>query len=160
MNKISVNLDDQSVYSFDCKEVYDAQEFVSVFESHLYKIKKLANSGHAARSRTRFETNPLFDEFSLKIQALSGLEMKDHKTMRSFEFEKRVKGGQGFVWLTPRGKALWVYFRKGDLRSFDTEKKVIKDGSTWGKYPMMKINDQDELEYACQVARKIYETVL
>jgi hypothetical protein len=88
---------------------------------------------------------------------LPGLVHKDHKTMRSYEFDKAMKGGQGFIWLAPRNKTLWVYFKKENFSVFDKEKKIINDGSTWGKYPMMKVHDQKDLKYANELVEITYK---
>ena len=124
------------------------------------KIKRLSDSA-ASSSDTkqvlRFETNNFFDVMDARIQKMSGLLHKDHKTMRSYEFEKNMKGGQGFIWLAPRNRYLWVYFKKLDFSAFDKEKKIIDDGSTWGEYPLMKVHDQKELKYALELAEGTYK---
>ncbi|PKN70411.1 MAG: hypothetical protein CVU43_19825 [Chloroflexi bacterium HGW-Chloroflexi-5] len=160
MLKISIKIDNQSTYRIDLEEEYSPVEFIDIFENHIAKVKKLSdipNSSLISKDIIRFETNNLFDALDAKIQKMPGLIHKDHKTMRSYQFEKNVKGGQGFIWLAPRNKSLWVYFKKENFNTFDKEKKTINDGSTWGEYPMMKVHDQKDVKYAYELAESTYK---
>jgi hypothetical protein len=160
MLKMSIKIDNQSTYGIDLKEEYSPNEFIDVFEKHIMKVKKLSDTSSSSlnnKNILRFETNNLFDALDAKIQKMPGLLRKDHKTMRSYQFEINMKGGQGFIWLAPRNKSLWVYFKKVSFSTFDKDKKIIDDGSTWGQYPLMKVHDQKDLKYAYELAEATYK---
>lgn len=166
MITISITIDEHSKYSIDLKNEYEPEDFISTFDRHINKLKNLLSMSRngeqkAADSYDRdkiFNSNKFFRELNVKVAGLgNNIYKKDHKTMRSFKFDSKINGTDGFVWLAPRGKSLVVYLRKGDHKSVDIENKIIQTG-TFGNYPMLIIKDQKDIDYIFNIIKKIYKT--
>ncbi len=171
MNQVSIKIDANSKYTAALKEEYEAEEFISTIEEHLVKVKKLCslepntskkdnaekNGGHAS-----FYPNGLFNKLSPLIEGLgSDVSKKDKTTMRTFtSIQKSTNKKRGLVWLKPVGNSLIIHLRPGDHSNLDTERKIVysRPGkTTFGNYPTMKINKLDDIEYAYNIIKHIYE---
>jgi hypothetical protein len=167
MITVSITIDEHSKYSIELKDEYKPEDFIKIFERHINKIRNLLYVSSTGERKTEreygedrdkvFNSNKLFRELNLKVESLGKDIYKiDHKTMRSFKFNRKIDGTDGLVWLAPRGKSLVVYFRKGDHKSVDRDNKIVRTG-TFGNYPMMVIRDPKDIDYAFTIIKKIYQ---
>ncbi len=171
MNQVSIKIDENSKYTVELKEEYEAEEFISTIEGHLAKVRKLfslepnisqkdkteKSGGHAS-----FYPNDLFKKLNALIEGLgSDVSKKDKTTMRTFtSTQKSINKKRGLVWLKPVGNSLVIHLRSGDHSNVDIERKIVysKPGkTTFGNYPTMKINKLDDIEYAYNIIKHIYE---
>ncbi len=166
MSNVSIIIDEQSKYTIDLKNEYDADDFIANFEKHISKVKKLRTSSEQGEKsiKTKVENqvdafsnaNELFKKLTGMVEALgSDIYQEDHSTMRSFKFNRPIRI-KGFVWLQPRGEALVVYLRKGNYGNVDTDRKIIQK-TTFGGYPMLYIKHPNEIDYAFNIIKKIYQ---
>lgn len=159
MNKVSIIVDEHSKYTIELKEEYNAEEFISTLEGHLAKVKKLFS---LEPDTSKFYPNDLFKKLSTLIEGLGkDISKKDRTTMRTFtSIKKSINKKRGLVWLKPVGNSLIIHLRSGDHSDVDIEGKIVysKLGkSTFGNYPTMKINKLDDIEYAYNIIKNIYE---
>jgi hypothetical protein len=172
MQKLSVTLDKHSKYLIELKEEYDLREFMTVFEGHISKIKKLASLNHdlperktnkgKARDRA-FHANELFEQLDVMIEKLGDDIIKtDGNTMRTYSsIIKSNNKRRGLAWLQPSGNSLIIYLRKGDHSDVDKKEQIIYPTlgkSTFGNYPMIKISDPTEVGYIFDIIKSIYES--
>lgn len=171
MNKVSIVIDEHSKYTIELKEEYNAEEFIATLEGHLAKVKKLfslepdtsqKNRVEKSGGHTLFYPNDLFKKLSTLIEGLGNdISKKDKTTMRTFtSIKKSINKKRGLVWLKPVGNSLIIHLRSGDHSDVDIEGKIVysKLGkSTFGNYPTMKINKLDDIEYAYNIIKNIYE---
>lgn len=166
MINVSIIIDEQSKYTIDLKNEYDADDFIATFEKYISKVKKLRTSSEQGGKSTKTKVenqvdafsnaNELFTKLTGMVEALgSDIYREDHSTMRSFKFNRPVRI-KGFVWLQPRGEALIVYLRKGNYGNVDMDKKIIQK-TTFGGYPMLYIKHPNEIDYAFNIIKKIYQ---
>ena len=171
MNKVSIIIDEHSKYTIELKEEYDAEEFISTLEGHLAKVQKLfsldpdtskKNRTEKSEGHASFYPNDLFKKLSPLIEGLGNdISKMDKTTMRTFRsIQKSINKKRGLVWLKPVGNSLIIHLRSGDHSDVDIEGRIVytKPGkSTFGKYPTMKINKLDDIEYAYNIIKNIYE---
>jgi len=167
MITISITLDEHSKYSIELKEEYKSEDFIATFEGHINKVKNLLSTvgsnglGNTGDTRTQKDAfsnaNDLFKKLSFMIETLGkDIYKEDHATMRSFKFNRAYRR-KGFAWLAPKGQSLVVYLRKGDHSSVDKENKIVQK-STFGGFPMLYIKKADEVDYAFNIIKKIYQS--
>ena len=167
MTIISINIDEQTKYSIELKDQYNPKDFIKTFEGHISKVKNLlsmpssgerpTNEGADSRQKSLFESNDLFEKLNQMIESLGNdIYKEDHTTMRSFKFNRPYRR-KGFAWLAPKGQSLVVYLRKGDHSSVDKKKKIIQK-KTFGGFPMLYIRTPDEVDYAFNIIKKIYQS--
>ena len=171
MNKVSIIIDEHSKYTIELKEEYKAEEFISTIERHLAKVKKLfsldpdtskSNRVEKNGGNTLFYPNVLFKKLSTLIEGLGNdISKRDKTSMRTFRsIKKSINKKRGLVWLKPVGNSLIIHLRPGDHSDLDREGRIVysKPGkSTFGHYPTMKINKLDDIEYAYNIIKSIYE---
>lgn len=168
---MSIKIDENSKYTVKLKEEYEVEEFISTFEEHLIKVKKLfslepniskKNKAEKNAENASFYPNDLFKKLSPLIEGLgSDVSKKDKTTMRTFtSIQKSINKKRGLVWLKPVGNSLIIHLRPGDHSNVDIERKIVysRPGkTTFGNYPTMKINKLNDIEYAYNIIKHIYE---
>ena len=150
------------------KDEFLPDEFISTFEEHISKVKKLLTlieskgdkrkTVSASDSAVEFAgANELFRLLNAKIESLGkDLVKKDHKTMRTFNFERPINSrSKGLAWLQPVGQLLIVYLRKGNYEAIDRQNK-IEYKQTFGGYPMLKLSEPGDVDYAFEIIKEIY----
>jgi len=171
MNNVSIIIDEHSRYTIELKEEYETEEFISTIEGHLAKVKKLflleldeskKNRTEKSGEHTLFYPNDLFKKLSTLIEGLGNdISKKDNTTMRTFKsIITSINKKRGLAWLKPVGNSLIIHLRPGDHSDVDVEKRIVytKPGkSTFGNYPTMKITKFDDIEYAYNIIKNIYE---
>lgn len=168
MEQISIIIDEQLKYTIDLKNEFKPDEFISTFEEHIAKVKKLLTlieppgKGKEPPStngkKEEFpNANELFRRLNAKIESLGkDLSKKDGKTMRTFNFTRPINSrAKGLTWLQPIGQSLIVYLRKGDYKTEDKESKIEYSG-TFGGFPMLKLSTPEDVDYAFGIIKKIY----
>ena len=171
MKNISVKLDKDSKYIIELKEEYNSQEFLKVFEGHIFKVKKLtslsldlperATNESKHKDRT-FQENKIYKQLDEMILNLGkDIITKDNLTMRTYSsIIKSNNKRRGLAWLKPVGNSLIIYLRKGKYSDVDKEGKIIYSTPgkrTFGDYPMMTISDLFEISYIFNIIKSIYE---
>lgn len=171
MNKVSIIIDEHSKYAIELKEEYNAEEFILTLEGHLAKVKKLfslepgtspKNRIEKNREHTLFYPNDLFKKLSILIEGLGNdISKYDKTSMRTFKsIMKSTNKKRGLAWLRPVGNSLIIHLRSGDHSDVDIEGRIVYSKprkSTFGNYPTMKINKFDDIEYAYNIIKNIYE---
>jgi hypothetical protein len=168
MEQISIIIDEQLKYTIDLKNEFKPDEFISIFEEHISKVKKLLNliepqgekKEPLSASSDKAEVpnaNELFRLLNAKVESLGkDLSKRDKKTTRTFNFERPINSrSKGLVWLQPIGQSLVVYLRKGDHRKEDKDNRIVYK-KTWGSYPMLKLSRLEDVDYAFNIIKKIY----
>lgn len=169
MKNISVIIDRHTKYSIDLKDEYNFEEFTSFFEGQILKVKKILSitSDSAALNTKKeenqiFQKNQIFNELDTRIENLGNdIAKKDNATMRTYtSIVKTTDKRRGLVWLKPLGNALVIHLRHGDHSKLDKQGKIVytKSGKrTLGDYPMMKVNNLSEVDYAFKIIKSIYD---
>jgi len=178
MQKIKIELDKESEYTINLKEEYNPDEFRDVFTEHLNRISKFCSKekkktydqdNKKVNSQDSFsKSNQLFEKLTSFIRTLGDdISEKDTNTMRAFySIIKSNRKRRGLAWLQPIGTSLIIYLRKplngrkfyeniGDkeeLIQYSSEKK-----RTFGDYPVIKINEDTDLNYIYNIIKNIYK---
>jgi len=167
MNSISVIIGKNAKYSIDLKEEYQSEEFISFFEEQIQIIKKIIPRSSTVNARETadnitFKRNPLFEELDIMVKRLGNdIETKENETMRTYtSIVKSKNKRRGLVWLQPVGSSLLIHLRSMDYSDIDKNGKIVYSEpgkTTFGKYPMLKINDKSEIENSLRIIKHAYE---
>jgi hypothetical protein len=179
MSQISIVLDDNSRYTIELVDKYSPEEFISAFENHISKVRKLmpslGESGAASLPNlsagkvvnTELFKSPLFVKLNAMIENYcKNIKIKDNKSMRSFIYTKPIKGAnkraKTVTWLRPSGHKLHVILqcrRNEDYSKIDSGNKVIYNPPELGKYPYIKVRHEEEIEYAFNLIKYAYDSM-
>jgi hypothetical protein len=173
MNQISILLDDNSRYTIDIEEKYSSEEFISTFENHILKVRKLmpisgkpeSEPMSSLSAEKSINENLLKSNLFVKLDTMienycKNLRTEDKKAMRSFKYKKHIKGASTVTWLKPSGHNLHVLLQcrnNEDYSKIDSENKVIYDPPERGGYPYIKIKHDDEIKYAFNLIKYAYD---
>jgi len=177
MSHISIVLDDNSRYTIELVESYSAEEFVSTFENHISKVRKLLPSSGESEIvsspiisfdkgvKANFSKNQLFAKLNAMIESkCKNIMIKDNDDMRSYIYSKPIQVGnkraKTVTWLRPTGKKLHVILqsrRNEDYSKIDNRNRVIYDPPEIGDYPYIKVTKADEIEYAFNLIKYAYD---
>ena len=175
MAEISIKIDEDSKYTIDLKQEYSAKEFISTLEGHLSKIKNFFNHHNVdlknkdtkkfaeGSAPSFFNENILFNQLSKLVEELGNdITKADKSSMRCYySISRRINKRRGLVWIQPVGNSLVIYLRKGNFNDVDVDSRIIYsklNKRTFGDYPIMRINEEYDVEYAFKIIKKIYET--
>ena len=171
MGVLTITINEQSKYIIDLKDEYSVKEFLNTFDDHISRLRKIAPNESISQTLSATEKfgeafsdiKELFNQLSILIEALGkDISMKDSVHMRTYtSIAKSMKKRIGLVWLAPVGNSLRIYLRKGNYQNIDKEKKTIYSmpkKKTFGNYPTMKINSSQDIDYAFDIIKKIYES--
>jgi hypothetical protein len=174
MSQISIVLDDNSRYTIELVDKYSPEEFISAFENHISKVRKLMPSlGEPEAApmpslsvdkavNTKLFKSPLFVKLNTMIESYcKNIRMKDGTSMRSFIYTKPIKGAKTVTWLKPSGHKLIVLLqcrRNEDYSKIDSENKVKYDKRERGGFPYIDIKSEDEIEYAFNLIKYAYDS--
>jgi len=169
MKNISVIIGRHTKYSVDLKDEYNSEEFISFFEEQILKVKKISSiTSDTGTLNTNkggneiFQKNQMFNELDKRIDSLGkDIVQKNNATMRTYtSIVKSTGKRRGLVWLQPVGNALIIHLRHGDHSKIDKQGKIVytKPGKkTFGGYPIMKVNNLSEVDYAFRIIKSIYD---
>ncbi len=171
MNRITITFDNNLQYTIEPMETYTPKEFMSTFENHITKVRKLmsfseeseaivdTSLGSGETTDVILLKNPLLLKISKMInENCINTKIKDSKTMCSFKYTKPFKGAKSIAWLAPSGHKLFVYLRKIDYSKIDSGNKVIYKGG-FGGFPYIKIQNDDEIGYALNLVKYAYNSM-
>ena len=174
MSQISIVLDDNSRYTIELADKYIPEEFISAFETHISKVRKLMPSLGEPESaplpglpvdkavNTNLFKSPLFVKLNNMIESnCKNIRVKDGTSMRSFIYTKPIKGAKTVTWLKPSGHKLIVLLqcrRNEDYSKIDNENKVKYDERERGVGAYIDIKREDEIKYAFNLIKYAYDS--